>query len=166
MPIEIEGKQAVVSCRGDIAVSTFGPAEDTNGVAWLAMEEGPQGEPGRPLWTECPEKAEPRMLQDIEGVLIAADDPRSLDVIIECLVDLRARLRGEVTRDQMEAEMAAGMARETAKDVDRQLLADVEAAVADKRGEEKCKHDYCCSEEPCNGDFPHGHPCPVGFDDP
>jgi hypothetical protein len=76
-----------VHCQGDIALYTFGPDENTHGVAWLLLQEGLVGEPGRPVPAR-----DALDLRDQEGVLIAADDVRSLDSIIEALTDLRDAL--------------------------------------------------------------------------
>jgi hypothetical protein len=127
MPIEFDEGQTTISLKGDIAVMTFGPDENTHGVAWLVFEEGPPGEPGRDtIREECPEKLEPRMLQDIKGVLIGAKDPRSLDVLIKSLSELRDHLRHgkpegplEVTdrhvRKDIEAQEDAAFAAEIEK---------------------------------------------------
>ena len=88
MPIDFHDEQAVVSCKGDVVVLQFGPSD---GVAWLLLQEREAGEVGR----DGPD-LEPMCLREQPGVLVAADDPRSLDVIIDALVDLRVRLaRGE-----------------------------------------------------------------------
>jgi len=141
--------QVKVSCMGDIAVMAFYP-EDCDGVAWLALSQGPPGEPGRNINGEVDEG--PRMLQTQPGVLIGATDPRSLDTIIDVLDALRRRLRGEqpvdleaelckaiskeVAKDIAEAEdqlwleaAGAASARETAEVVDRELVASVEQEV-------------------------------------
>lgn len=127
MPIEFDEKQTTISLRGDIAVMTFGPDTNTHGIAWLVMEEGPPGEPGREtMGEECPEKMEPRMLQDIQGVLIGANDPRSLDVLIKSLSELRDWLRygkpegplealDRQARKDIEAQQGAEFAREIEK---------------------------------------------------
>ena len=93
-PVEVRPKsgetlQTRVSCQGDIAVQPFYP-ETSDGVAWLLLCQGPAGEPGRDINGEVDEG--PRMLQDQPGVLIGAEDPRSLDVIIEALTELRREL--------------------------------------------------------------------------
>ena len=90
MTIRYGPKQTKVSCQGDIAVQPFYP-EDCDGVAWLALSEGPPGEPGRDIRGEVDEG--PRLLGDMEGVLIGATDYRSLDAIIRSLVALRDRLQ-------------------------------------------------------------------------
>jgi len=115
MPIEFDERQTTISLRGDIAVMTYGPDLNTHGVAWLVLEEGPPGEPGRDtMKEECPEKMEPRMLQDIPGVLIGAKDPRSLDVLIQSLSELRDRLRYGKPEGPLEA-------------IDRQAREDIQA---------------------------------------
>jgi hypothetical protein len=97
-PVEVRPKsgealQAKVSCEGDIAVQPFYPDENTHGIAWLLLCQGPAGEPGRDINGEVDEG--PRLLQEQPGVLIGAKDPKSLDVIINALDALRRRLRGE-----------------------------------------------------------------------
>lgn len=129
VPLPDEGLQAVVSCQGDIAVLTYGPDENTHGVAWLLLEEGPGGEPGREtMKEECPEKMEPRMLQDIPGVLIGAKDPKSLDSLITSLTELRDRLRGPVNEEaelialrQIGREMVEEVREETEREVAKAL---------------------------------------------
>jgi len=116
--------QAKVSCQGDIAVQHFYP-EDCDGVAWLLLSEGPHGEVGRDINGEVDEG--PRLLQEQHGVFIGATDPKSLDVIIEALDKLRRRLRGEPPCE--EERIARAAAKETAKDVDYQLLCEVEDAL-------------------------------------
>lgn len=104
-PLEGEGLQTKVSCQGDIAVQPFYPDENTHGVAWLLLCQGPAGEPGRDINGEVDEG--PRMLQDQPGVLIGAEDPRSLDVIIEALAELRRKLWLAKARD-IEERLQAG----------------------------------------------------------
>jgi hypothetical protein len=84
---------------GDIAVIPFCPADD--GVAWLLLEEGPVGEPGRTINDEVDMK--PRLLAEQPGVLIGADDPRSLETIINALGVLRRLLK-----ERQEAEKESG----------------------------------------------------------
>jgi hypothetical protein len=94
MPIVFDEEQAVVSCRGDILVVSFGP--DENGVGWLLLQEREDGEPGRRAFL-----TEPFCLAEQPGVLIAAKDVRSLNAIIDVLVDLRARVaQGEPSGDR------------------------------------------------------------------
>lgn len=93
-----EGLQAKVSCMGDIAVMPFYPG-DCDGVAWLLLEEGPVGEPGRTINDEV--DTGPRLLTEQPGVLIGAEDPRSLDAIINALSVLRTLLE-----EKQEAEKA------------------------------------------------------------
>jgi hypothetical protein len=85
MPIEFKEFQTVIHCRGDIAVLPFSPkTEACGGVAWLLLQERDKGKVGRPVPEEgviC--------LPGQPGVLVAADDPQSLDVIIEALERLR-----------------------------------------------------------------------------
>lgn len=104
MTIRIGKKLVKVSCQGDIAVQPFFP-EDCDGVAWLALSEGPPGEPGRDINGEVDEG--PRLLGEMEGVLIGATDPRSLDMIITALEALRGRLAGEPRYD-LELELGRG----------------------------------------------------------
>lgn len=138
MPIEIDGKKVKVSCMGDIAVQPFFP-EQCDGVAWLALSEGPPGEPGRNINGEVDEG--PRLLGEMEGVLIGATDHRSLSVLINALTALRDRLRDGppvVMGAEMEADIARGIAEQTAKDVDRQILNDMEKAVERERKDVNC----------------------------
>lgn len=129
VPLPDEGLQTVVSCQGDTAVLTYGPDENTHGVAWLVLEEGPAGEPSREtMKEECPEKMEPRMLQDISGVLIGAKDSKSLDAIIKSLTELRDKLRGPVNEEaelialrQIGREMVEEVRQETEREVARAL---------------------------------------------
>lgn len=126
MPMSGQGLQAVVSCQGDIAVLTYGPNENSHGVAWLILEQGPNGEPGREtMKEECPEKMEPRMLQDIEGVLIGAMDYRSLNALIASLVELRDRLmstEGYGAEVEIIEEAGRRMVEEIQAETDRCLL--------------------------------------------
>lgn len=94
MTIRFDEWQTTISLLGDVSVLAYGPDENTHGVAWLVLEDGPSGEPGRALLDECPEKVEPRRFEDITGVLIGAKDPRSLDVLIAILTELRDKLKG------------------------------------------------------------------------
>lgn len=85
MPIEFKELQTVIHCRGDIAVLPFSPkTQACGGVAWLLLQEREKGEIGRP----CNEN-DTMCLPEQPGVLVAADDPKSLDVIIEALTSLR-----------------------------------------------------------------------------
>ena len=93
MPIDFDDGQAVVSCKGDVLVLSFGPVD---GVAWLLLQEREAGEVGR----EGPD-LEPMCLREQPGVLLAADDPRSLDVVIDALVDLRVRLAYQKGEDEV-----------------------------------------------------------------
>lgn len=118
MPIEFNDRQTTISLRGDISVLTYGPDESTHGVAWLVLEEGPSGEPGRgTVAEECPEKMQPRKLRDIPGVLIGATDLRSLDAIIASLVELRDRLRGVPVTETAELARLRQIGREMAEGV-------------------------------------------------
>lgn len=85
MPIEFKELQTVIHCRGDIAVLPFSPKiQVCGGVAWLLLQEREAGEIGR----SCNQK-DTMCLPEQPGVLVAADDPASLDVIIEALTSLR-----------------------------------------------------------------------------
>jgi hypothetical protein len=138
-PLPSDRLQTVVSCQGDIAVLTYGPDENTHGVAWLVLEEGPIGEPGREtMKEECPEKMEPRMLQDIPGVLIGAKDWKSLDALIKSLTELRDKLRGPVNE---EAELAA------LRQIGREMVEEVHAET------ERCLLDALRSPDPLNSVF-------------
>jgi len=97
--------QVKVSCQGDIAVQPFYPDENTHGIAWLLLCQGPVGEPGRDINGEVDEGD--RMLQTQPGVLIGAEDPRSLDVIIEALTELRGKLWLAKAKD-IEERLQAG----------------------------------------------------------
>ena len=77
---------------------------------------------------ECPEKMEPRMLQDIPGVLIGAKDWKSLDAIIKSLTELRDKLRGPVNEEaelialrQIGREMVEDVRQETEREVAKAL---------------------------------------------
>lgn len=85
MPIKFDEEQTVVSCTGDILVVSFGP--DREGVGWFLLQEREDGEPGRPG-----NMSDLVCLHEQPGVLIAAKDLRSLDAIIDVLVDLRTRV--------------------------------------------------------------------------
>jgi hypothetical protein len=127
-PLPGDRLQTVVSCQGDIAVLTYGPDENTHGVAWLLLEEGPSGEPGREtMKEECPEKMEPRMLQDVPGVLIGAKDSKSLDALITSLTELRDRLRGGPVNEEVELAHLRQVGREMVQDIrdetDREIMA-------------------------------------------
>lgn len=103
-PVEVRPKsdetlQTKVSCQGDIAVQPFYP-ETSDGVAWLLLCQGPAGEPGRDINGEVDEG--PRLLAEQPGVLIGAEDPRSLDVIIEALAALKDRLEGRAPKSMEE----------------------------------------------------------------
>lgn len=134
LPKKGEHLQTKVSCQNDIEVFPFYP-EDCDGVAWMLLCEGSESEPG----------------QDSPGVLIGAKDPRSLDSIIRVATMLRDRLRSIRRRPMMDImddedqrclrdldeairvnkqkaslsaideKIALGMARQTARDVDRRI---------------------------------------------
>lgn len=133
MPIEHKDeKTTIVSCQGDIVVLPFFP-ENCDGVAWLLMHEGPQGEPGRDI---TPEDGllDPRYLQEQHGVLIGATDYRSLDTIIGVLTALRDHLRDGppvVMGAEVEQDIAEGIAESMAKDIDREILDDMAKATCD-----------------------------------
>lgn len=90
MPIKHDDDQVVVHCTGDILVLPFSPKQEPcNGVAWLLLQEREGGEIGR----DQPEGQDSFMcINGQPGVLIAADDYRSLDVIIDALSCLRNEL--------------------------------------------------------------------------
>lgn len=83
-----------VSLCGDTAILTYSPSKDTHGIAWLVIEQGPMGEIGRDVTDEeCPHMLEPRMLNDINGILIGAENYKSFDVVIDMLMKLRDQLK-------------------------------------------------------------------------
>jgi hypothetical protein len=85
MPIEFHDEQAVVSCKGDIATLPFSPLQEAcDGIAWLLLQEREEGDVGRSV-----PDGDPLCLHEQPGVLIAANDPKSLDVIISALISLR-----------------------------------------------------------------------------
>lgn len=87
MPIDHKEDQTVVHCTGDVLVLPFSPKQKPcKGVAWLLLQEREKGEIGR----DQPEGQDDFMcVSGQPGVLIAADNYRSLDVIIDALKSLR-----------------------------------------------------------------------------
>ena len=96
MPIRIVDGRAEVDLCGDVAIQPFAPID---GVVYIAFRQGPPGEPGRSI--DDPSFMDPVRLDRMQGVLIAADDPRSIEALIDiaevALRDLRA-LRGGTPR--------------------------------------------------------------------
>ena len=93
MPIEkIKPDQTVIHCTGDIKVLGFNPKQKyCNGVAWCLFQEGSPGEIGREVPSEEYDAA--MYLKNQPGVLIATNNYRSLDIIIETLTELRDDLK-------------------------------------------------------------------------
>lgn len=89
---KVEGEVHVrVSLQGDMAVLPFS-VEDCDGVAWLALQQGPPGEVCRRV-TEEEVDLSPRKLEDMQQcVFIGAVDHRSLAVLIDALIELRGQL--------------------------------------------------------------------------
>jgi hypothetical protein len=92
MPIDFDEEQAIISLTGDILVLGFDPRQaPMNGVAWCLLQEREAGEIGR---TVNPRMVDPKIcLREQPGILIAAENYRSLDVIIEELISLRDALK-------------------------------------------------------------------------
>jgi hypothetical protein len=88
VPIEFKDGQVVVHCTGDIIVLPFSPKQEPcKGVAWLLLQERGGGKIGR---EPMPKEVDGEMcIQGQLGVLIAADNWRSIDVIIKALVSLK-----------------------------------------------------------------------------
>jgi len=108
--------QTKVSLQGDIAVLPFFPTEDTDGIAWLLLQDtGRFGEPGREFDKDLMGE---RMLAEEKGVIIGARNPESLTSIIDALCELRQQL--------IEQDVARKMARETAKDLDEEISETIE----------------------------------------
>jgi hypothetical protein len=94
MPIRYNENQTVVHCTGDILVLPFSPRQEPcNGTAWLLLQEREQGKIGRKLPPSL--ENEEMCINGQPGVLIAADNFRSLDVVIEALTLLRNALAEE-----------------------------------------------------------------------
>lgn len=72
--IEHDGQIVRVSCQGDIRVTTFRPID---GIVWVVLEQGPEGEPGRPG-----DRLQPVDLHEIPGVHIGIRDPRSAEALV------------------------------------------------------------------------------------
>jgi hypothetical protein len=92
MPIEFEDLQTTVSFKGDILVIGFSPKQDVcENVAWLLLQERSEGKIGR---MPKPNEVDDKMcIGEQPGVLFAADNYRSLDVVIKALISLRDDLK-------------------------------------------------------------------------
>lgn len=93
MPIIYEEGQTAVEFTGDILVLSFSPEQaGLNNVAFMLLQERRQGKIG-----EIPEPKEvddKMCLHEQPGVVLAADDYRSLDVVIKQMTLLRDQLKG------------------------------------------------------------------------
>ena len=100
MPIVEHEGQTVVSFTGDILVLGFGPEQvPCDGTAWCLLQERQEGAIGRPV---DPKEVDTEMcIQEQPGVLLAARDYRSLDILIDTLVNLRDSLK-EIHEDKSE----------------------------------------------------------------
>jgi hypothetical protein len=92
MTIKFEELQTKVSFNGDILILPFSPHQKAcDGVAWLLLQERSPGEVGR---EPTDQEVDPEIcLGEQPGVLLAAKDYRSLDVLIEALIGLRDDLK-------------------------------------------------------------------------
>lgn len=92
MPIIYEDGQTVVQFTGDILCLSFDPGQDRlKNVAFMLFQERRQGKIG-----EVPEPKEVDdkiCMHERPGVVLAADDYRSLDVVIRQMLLLRNQLK-------------------------------------------------------------------------
>lgn len=105
MPVEFKDGQTVVHCTGDVLVLPFSPKQEPcKGTAWLLLQEREGGQIGR---EPKPGQADdPMCLNEQPGVLIAASNYRSLDVIIDALKSLRNDLAAmEVVKHQANGDV-------------------------------------------------------------
>jgi hypothetical protein len=85
MGIMYEPNRTVIRCGGDIGCDVFEPQE--GGPTWVRLWHGPEGEIGRT--TPQGEVS----LATCDGVLVAAMDARSLDVISDAFARAAESLR-------------------------------------------------------------------------
>jgi hypothetical protein len=133
--------QTVVSLTGDVTVLAYSLTE-AHGVAWLVLEEGNPGEPGRDVDSEHPERMKPRTPAEVPGVLIGTTDPRSLTVLIEALLELREQLETTHTPEsvnRLDSEAAGAIVRYISASTACRTLS---RALVNDPDERTCAHKY------------------------